>query len=285
MRRAALTGILLALATLAHAETKELWRLGGFVGPESVARDPASGKFYVSSFGKDPMSKDGDGFISIITADGQIEKLDWMTGLDAPKGLDIAAGKLFVTDIDHLLEVDIATGTVINRFTTDGVQFLNDVAIGPDGKVYVSDTFGSAVYVLDGGMFSLFAQDKLLTGANGLFVENGVLLVADLGDMSGGFDKITPGPVVQIDLATKAIRAYGAEGPVGVLDGVEPDGAGGLLLTDNPAGTVLSLQPGGTPSVIATVGAGAADLEVDPATGLILVPITPANEVVALTRN
>lgn len=288
MRRAALTGLLLTFATLAplaHAQTTELWRLGGFVGPESVARDPATGKFYVSSFGKDPMSKDGDGVLSIITADGQIEKMDWLTGLDAPKGLDIAGGKIFVTDIDRLLEIDIASAQVINSYTTDGVQFLNDVAIGPDGKVYVSDTFASAVYVLEGGTLSLFAQDKLLAGANGLFVQDGALLVADLGDISGGFDKVTPGPVVKIDLATKAMTAYGAEGPVGVLDGVEPDGAGGLLLTDNPAGTVLSLQPGGTASVIATVGAGAADLEVDPDTGLILVPITPANEIVALKRN
>ena len=66
---------------------------------------------------------------------------------------------------------------------------------------------------------------------------------------------------------------------------MEADGAGGLLLTDNPAGTVLRLEAGGTATVIATVGAGAADLEVDPATGLILVPVTPANEVVALRRD
>jgi DNA-binding beta-propeller fold protein YncE len=285
MRHAALTGMFLAISGLAHADTTEVWRLGGFVGPESVGRDPASGKIYVSSFGKDAMTKDGDGFISIITEDGKVDKLDWVTGLDAPKGIDFFGGKLYVADIDQLVEIDTASGQVTNRYKAEGAQFLNDVAAGPDGRVYVSDTFGAAVYVLDGGTMRLLVQDKLLMGANGLLVDGDSLIVADLGDISGGFENIKPGPVVKIDLASKAITSYGADGAVGVLDGVEADGEGGLLLTDNPAGTVLSLHPGGTASVIATVGAGAADLEVDPTNGLILVPITPANEVVALKRN
>lgn len=285
MRCVALSGIFLAFAGLAHAEATEVWRLSGFVGPESVGRDPATGKFYVSNLGTDPMAKDGDGFLSTITADGKIDKLDWVTGLDSPKGIDFVGGKLYVSDIDMLVEIDTASGLVSNRYKAEGAQLLNDVAAGPDGKVYVSDTLGAAVYVLEAGALSLLAQDKLLMGANGLLVDGGTLLVANLGDISGGFANIKPGAVMQIDLTSKAITAYGAEGPVGVLDGVEADGKGGLLLTDNPAGTVLHLQRGGTASLIATVGAGAADLEVDPTDGLIVVPITPANEVVALRQN
>lgn len=285
MRIAALTLMLLGLAGFAHADTTVAWKLDGFNGPESVGRDPATGKIYVSNFGKDPMAKDGDGFLSIITPDGKIDQLNWVTGLDAPKGIDFVGGKLFVADIDQLVEIDTATGQVTNRYKAEGAKFLNDVAAGPDGKVYVSDTFGAAVYVLDGGTLGLFTQDNLLMGANGLLVDGGSLLVADLGDISGGFANIKPGPVVKIDLATKAITPYGAEGPVGVLDGVELDGKGGLLLTDNPAGSLLDLQPDGKATEVANVGAGAADLEVDPADGLILIPVTPANQIVALKTN
>ncbi len=285
MRHAALIGMFLAFAPPAHAETTMVWKLDGFTAPESVGRDPASGKIYVSNMGKDPMAKDGGGFISIITADGKVDKLDWVTGLDSPKGIDFVGGRLFVADIDQLVEIDTASGQIANRYKAEGAQLLNDVAAGPDGKVYVSDTLTASVWVLDGGAMNLLAQDNLLMGANGLLVEGGTLLVADLGDLSGGFANIKPGPVMQIDLASKAITAYGAEGPVGVLDGVESNGKGGLLLTDNAAGTVLDLQPGGTAEAIATVGAGAADLEVDPTDGLILVPVTPANEVVALKRD
>ncbi len=282
MRRILLTTLLAGLASHAHAELTVAWKLEGFSGPESVARDPATGTLYVSNFGKDPMARDGDGFIATITAQGAVTKMDWATGLDAPKGMDFVGGRLYVSDIDQLVEIDTATGQVSNRYKAPGAQFLNDVAAGPDGRVYVSDTFSASVYVLEGGALGLFAQDPMLMGANGLLVEGGNLLVADLGDISGGFANIKPGPVVRIDLASKAISAYGAEGAVGVLDGIEPDGKGGVLLTDNPAGTVLDLQPGGTATVLATVGGGAADLEVDPANGLIIVPITPAGQVIAL---
>lgn len=281
MRLPILTAAMLALAGPALAEDP-VWTLSGFTGPESVAMDPATGTIFVSNFGVDPMKKDGDGFISTITADGKVDKLQWLTGLDAPKGMDFAGGKLYVADIDQLVEVDEATGQITNRYPAEGAQFLNDVAAGPDGKIYVSDSFAASVWVLDGGKMSLFVQDPMLMGANGLLVQDGALLVADLGDISGGFANIKPGPVAKVDLASKAVSAYGADGPVGVLDGIEPDGKGGVLLTDNPAGKVLDLMPGGTPTEVATVGSGAADLEVDPAAGLILVPITPAGTVVAI---
>lgn len=285
MRLAFLSFLCLApmiAAGAARAEMPVAWKLSGFNGPESVGRDPASGRIFVSNFGKDPMAKDGDGFLSEISKDGAVVKLDWVTGLDGPKGIDFVGGKLYVADIDKLVEIDLASGQVTGRFEGEGAKFLNDVAAGPDGKVYVSDTFGNAVYVLEGGKLGLLVRDDKLMGANGLMVEGGSLLVADLGDISGGFANIKPGPVVKVDLATKEITPYGAEGPVGVLDGIEPDGKGGVWLTDNPAGTLLNLQPGGTATEVAQVGAGAADLEVDPPDGLILVPITPANEVVAL---
>ena len=285
MRSLMMTAAALLLAVPAFGDATVAWKLDGFTGPESVAMDPATGAIYVSNFGVDPMKKDGDGFISTITADGKIANLNWVTGLDSPKGMDVVGGKLYVSDLDQVVEIDTASGQVTGRYPAEGAKFLNDVVAGPDGKVYVSDTFGAAVYVLDQGKVSLFVQDPMLMGANGLMIDGGSLLVADLGDISKGFDKITPGPVVKVDLATKAMSAYGAEGPVGILDGIEPDGKGGVYLTDNPAGTVLQLSPGGTAVVVATVGAGAADLEVDAKDGLILVPATPMNTVIALKLN
>lgn len=285
--RTIMTALCAALtAGAAQAEGTIVWTLDGFAMPESVAADPSSGMLYVSNMGSDPMQKDGDGRIARITADGQLDTADWATGLDAPKGMDVVDGRLYVADIDQLVEIDTSTGQVTNRYMADGAQFLNDVAAAPDGRVFVSDTFGSAVYVLDAGALSLFVQDaEMLAGANGLIVIDGALLVADLGDLSGGFENITPGPVVQVDLDTKAVTLFGAEGPVGILDGIEPDGAGGVLLTDNFAGTLLGLKAGGTATELASVGSGAADLEVLPDQGLAVIPITGANQVVAVGLN
>ncbi|MDR0808844.1 MAG: hypothetical protein LBE86_06935 [Gemmobacter sp.] len=282
--RTTLTALCLALAAgTAQAEGTVAWTLDGFTMPESVAADPASGMLYVSNMGKDPMAKDGDGYIARITADGKLDKADWVTGLDGPKGMDVVGTRLYVADIDQLVEIDTTTGQVTNRYPAAGAKLLNDVAAAPDGRVFVSDTLDAAIYMLDAGELSLFVQDAaMLGGANGLLVTGGTLLVADLGDLSGGFENIKPGPVVEVDLVTKAMTLYGADGPVGMLDGIELDGAGGVLLTDNIQGKLLNLKPGGIATEVAAVGSGAADLEVLPEQGLAVIPVTPANQIVAV---
>lgn len=284
MRPQFVVGIpLLALAALpAFAEPAELWRIEGLAGPESVARDPQSGMIFVSLMGQDPMAKDGDGAIAVIRADGTVAEGAWLTGLDAPKGMDATGGHLFAADIDRLVEIDIASAKVVASHPVEGAVMLNDVVALPDGRVFVSDTMTNTVHLLQDGAVTPFASGPMLTGVNGLAYVGDSLVAADLGDLSGGFENIKPGLVVRIDLATKAMSAFGAEGPVGILDGVEGDGAGGLYLTDYMQGKVLHLDPGGTPAEVAKLATGAADLEFLPEAGLILVPVTPLGSVVAL---
>ena len=38
---------------------------------------------------------------------------EWATGLDAPKGMALANGQLYVADIDRLVEIDPATGKIV----------------------------------------------------------------------------------------------------------------------------------------------------------------------------
>ena len=51
----------------------------------------------------DPFKKDKNGFISKVDLDGNILKLKWVKGLNAPKALDISKGKLYVGDVDQLV--------------------------------------------------------------------------------------------------------------------------------------------------------------------------------------
>ena len=278
---AGLAGLL--LIGPAHAQTAtEVWRTTGFSSPESVEWDAAAGLFYVSNMGADPMAKDGDGYIATMGADGAIRTDKWVTGLDAPKGMAIQGGKIFTGDIDQLVEIDIASGQITNRYPAVGAVLLNDVIAAPDGRVFVSDTFGNSVWVLEAGAMSIFAQDQMLMGANGLSLAGNSLIVANLGDMSQGFDKISPGYVVALDLTSRAITAYGSADPSGVLDGVEPDGAGGVLITDNMGGRLLQQAPGGAAVEVGKLEPGAADLEFVADQGLIVVPLTPSNTVVGL---
>ena len=264
-------------------EAEVLWQADGFAMPESVLWDAGTGLFYVSSMGVDPMAKDGDGYIATLDAAGAVRNMAFATGLDSPKGMGVADGVLYVSDIDSVKAIDLASGQVTATYTGEGVVFLNDVTIGTDGTVYVSDTFGNAVFKIEGDGLTLVAQGEGLAGANGLMPgPEGKLLVANLGDVSGGFENIVPGWVVSLDLASGAIEPYGATEPPGVLDGIASDGKGGVVVTDNGAGTVFRQMPGGAPEVIATIASGAADRDYDASAGVIVVPITPEGRVVAL---
>jgi hypothetical protein len=278
---AGVAGLLLAGAAQAHTAT-EIWRTTGFSAPESVEWDAAAGVFYVTNMGADPMAKDGDGYIGTLGADGVIKAGKWVTGLDAPKGMAIVGGKLFTADIDQLVEIDIATGQIANRYPAPGSVLLNDVIAAPDGRVFVSDTFGNSVWAMDAGAMAILVQGPMLMGANGLTLDGNALIVANLGDVSQGFDKIKPGMVVSVDLTSKAITAYGSADPSGVLDGVEPDGAGGVLITDNMGGRLLQQAPAGAAAEVGKLELGAADLEFVADQGLIAVPLTPFNTVVGL---
>lgn len=283
LRLAPVLTLSLVAAAPARAEVTEVWRLSqGLVSPESVEWDAAAGLAYVSNMGADPMAADGDGYISTLGADGAMIAEKWATGLNAPKGMAVVGGKLYTADLTDLVEIDTATGAVTNRYPAQGAVFLNDVTAAPDGRLFISDTFANSVWVFDGSAMSLFVQDPALMGANGLTVIGNALVVANLGDVSQGFDKITPGWVVQIDLESKAVTPYGASDPSGVLDGVEPDGAGGILFTDNMGGRLMRQAPGGAAEVAGTLQPGAADLDIVADQGLILVPLTPANTVIGL---
>jgi hypothetical protein len=277
-----LIGLMLASGATAQTAT-EVWRTTGFASPESVEWDAAAGVLYVSNMGADPMAKDGDGYIGTLGTDGVIQTDKWVTGLDAPKGMAIVAGKLYTADIDQLIEIDIATAGISNRFPAAGSVLLNDVIAAPDGRIFVSDTFGNSVWVLEAGAMAIFAQDPALMGANGLTIAGNALIVANLGDVSQGFEKIKPGFVVSVDLTSKAITPYGSADPSGVLDGVEPDGMGGMLITDNMGGRLLQQAPGGAAAEVGKLEPGAADLEFIADQGLVVVPLTPANTVIGMT--
>jgi DNA-binding beta-propeller fold protein YncE len=273
------TALSFFLTGAASAAVTEAWRVTGLDLPESVTWDEAAKMFYVSNLGTDPVSKDGNGFISKVDQSGKIVTLKWVTGLNAPKGTELAGDRLYVADIDTLVEINTVTGIIANRYMAAGAMFLNDIAVAPDGRVFVADTFGSAIYVLQGGKLDLFVKDAKLRGPNGLVVLNGKLLVAELGDISQGFDKMTPGNIKQIDLSTKAISDFGPP-LIGNLDGIELDGQGGVTVTDNPKGRILNVRATGMPTEVGTVKPGSADHEWARSLGLYVIPQMQENALV-----
>jgi sugar lactone lactonase YvrE len=254
--------------------------LRGFNVPESAYWDAASGAWYVSNIVGNPAMKDGQGWISKVSADGTaISEEKWVTGLNAPKGMRAAGGKLYVSDIDQLVIITIADKTD-TKVTFTGAMFLNDVAVAEDGYVYVTDSIGNSVWRWkSGGNPERWVQDASLNVPNGLLLDGGKLIVVS----TGPFDQAANlGKIWTLDVTNKALAALGTF--EAKLDGIEKDGAG-FLLSDNPTARVLRVGADGTSSTVlrdlkaADGHMSAADIGFDPARRLVAVPDLATNAV------
>jgi DNA-binding beta-propeller fold protein YncE len=271
--------VLLAVAAVfsgeAAAESKvavKLWETSGFKNPESALYDPEASALYVSNVNGEGTAKDGNGFISKVSPEGKVLAMDWVTGLDAPKGLAKAGGKLFASDIDKLVEIDIASGKVVNRYEAKDAKFLNDVAADAAGNVYVSDMATNTIWRLAGGTFEVFLKDDNLQSPNGLLVEGDNLIVGAWGVMTDGMATKVPGHLKIVSLKDKSIRSLGTVAPIGNLDAVEPLEGGSYLVTDWVAGKVLRIDRDGSVQVLEDLGQGTADLGYDPSTSTAFIP-------------
>ncbi|ALJ06591.1 hypothetical protein APS56_16255 [Pseudalgibacter alginicilyticus] len=162
-------------------ETKQpslelLWQTDSLLTTcESVLYDKASKTIYVSNINVGPWDKDENGFISTINTNGDITELKWLEGgLSAPKGMGMFNGKLYVNDIDDLVEIDIKKKQILNKYTVADNPQLNDITVSSDGVVYTSGSNSNAVHKLENDEVRLVAKDSL-GRMNGLLWENDIL--------------------------------------------------------------------------------------------------------------
>lgn len=176
---------------------------------ESVLFDESTGTIYVSNIGgQDPQAKDGKGSIAIIDNAGKIVNPAWVKGLNSPKGMGIANGKLYVTDVDQLVEIDIATAKVIKKHKVEGAQFLNDLATH-DGKVYFTDMNTGKVHLFDAGAVTTISE--------GNETINGIAIAAD-------------GTIYGLDAS--GLKKWNADGTTTIVNANITGGDGLVILGD-----------------------------------------------------
>jgi hypothetical protein len=196
-------------------QLKKLWETDTVVRvPESVLPDFKKGILYVSEIEGNPNAIDGKGGVAKIGLDGKIINLDFITGLNAPKGLGRFGNELYAADLSEVAVIDINTGKVKNKILIDSAKALNDVTVNDKGIVFVSDSKTKKIHRIENGHVSTFLTN--VGGVNGLKAVG-----ADLYILGGQkFMKAdSKGNLSQI-----AMLSCGG-------DGIEPVGNGDFLIT------------------------------------------------------
>jgi len=259
----------------------------GLATPESVLYDATDDVYLVSNIQGSPVEHDGVGFISRLSPDGKVTALKWIESgknkvkLDAPKGMTLVGDVLYVADLDTVRMFDRKTGAPTGEVKIAGATFLNDVALGADGKVYVSDSG------LKGGAkgFDPSGTDAVYVIEKGKTTATPVAKSADLGRPNGLL--AAPEKTWVATFGTGELYALDAKGkksdaeklPTGSLDGIVQLPGGELLVSSWDGSAIYRGKPGG-PWVTAIANVKSpADIGFDTKRSRVLVPLFTENQV------
>ena len=183
-RTAMLTAILFNSSLLfAQHKLEKLWETDSVLKvPESVLFDGDNKILYAANIdGTDPWAKDGKGSVAKVGLDGKVIAAEWVSGLNAPKGMGLHKGKLYVADLNELVVIDIAGGKIEKRITVTGAEGLNDVSVSKSGIVYVSDSKLKKIFTVKDGVSELLLDT--LKGPNGVLMRGDDFYLLDAGGM------------------------------------------------------------------------------------------------------
>lgn len=170
-------------STAQNRQLVKLWESDTLLKvPESVLYDEGNKVLYVSNIdGTDPWGKDGKGSIGKVSLYGKIIAAEWVSGLNAPKGMALYKNKLYAADLDNLVVIDVIAGKIIETIKVEGADGLNDVSADKDGVIYVTDSKAKKLFRVENGKAALYLEN--LKGPNGVLMDKEELYVLDNGGM------------------------------------------------------------------------------------------------------
>ncbi len=169
--------------------------------PEGIAYSQKLDRFIITSLTQ--------GKIGMVSTDGKYEDLVSDPALISGVGVKVADNRIFVANSDNgvsskstpataaqtaeLLVFNIDSRSLERRVDLDDLlpgarHFANDLALSPDGTVYITDSFSPVIYkVTADGTASILVRDDVLFsspmfGLNGIvYHPDGYLIVANTG--------------------------------------------------------------------------------------------------------
>lgn len=249
---------------------KKAWAADdGLETPESVLYDKAGERLFVANMASDEPE---DGYIAVLNLDGSMQEPAFTEGLNDPKGMGIWKKRLFVTDVTEVVEISLKNGKIKNKYPVEDAEFLNDLAIGPKGVVYVTDTKTGKIHKIKNKQVSTYSESSTIEGPNGLyFLDSKELLLGASG--VGNLGRVNP------DDGTYEPWISGIE----QVDGIARD-RHGHYFASNWRGRVLYVTEKGEHWVLLDTSdkdINAADIDIIVEKNLLLVPTFHDDRVVA----
>jgi hypothetical protein len=90
--------------------------------PESVLPDLKKGVLYVSLIDGGGWDVDGKGGVAKLSLDGKKYDGNWVSGLNAPKGLGMYGNHLYAADISEVVVIDIPSGKIEKKIPIEWIE-------------------------------------------------------------------------------------------------------------------------------------------------------------------
>ena len=248
---------------------------GSFHFTESCSYDPVRDRYVAPSAGNRGDGTENDGYVSLINPDGTVHTPKWIgvnrdgLTLNHPLGSDIVDDRLYLADRNVIRWFDMATGQPLGSVTVDDAVSFNDLAVDPDGTIFMTQT-GSAdgsvperLYRIDpNGRSSVVVDGAPLSRPNGVaFDTDGNVVVVNIGSPAvHTFDWV--GRLLQ----TEESLDSGNDGIVILPDGTK-------YVSSVRVGTVARIRPGQPPELVASGIPSAASMCYDPTRERLIVPM------------
>jgi sugar lactone lactonase YvrE len=256
----------------------------GISHPESVLFSDKENAIFVSNVASgNPLETKPLGNISKYSRDGKLIAAPWVKGLKAPKGMAIVGNELYVSDVDHVVKIDIKKAKILQTIKVPGAKFLNDVVADKSGNVYISDMMTDTIHVWNKSGVKVWLKTPALRSPNGLYTDGSEhILMASWGNpIAKDFSTKNPGALSAISLKNAANKFQEEKSISGNLDGISADNKGNLWISDWMNGDIYKVQKNGSASKIMNLKQGAADLSFSKELNLLLIPQMYESKVMA----
>lgn len=281
MRKQLNRWITIGLITISFTSSRAQQAIEGFAAPESVLK--SGDKLFVSNINGNPADKDGNGFISELSADGKMLQQKFQkTVLNAPKGLAMISNVLYVTDIDRIVGFNIASGEQVFELNIEGAGFLNDLCKAGDNKLAVSESMSGKIFIVNTAD-KTYSFAGTIAGANGITYDAKTkqLFACGMGAQMNGSGKLYVKDINSKDTVFNELP----NSPTGIFDGLELTDDNHLLVSDwisfnSEKARFVFYDLKNHTNTVYSAEAGAADFCFDRAAKKIYIPQLPKNKVV-----